>query len=1022
MESQGPKFIETDKFPIDRINEASAKEKNRGGMPPIWEMAFWWTRKPLIGARSIIAASILPESVDKSEFLRLVRLDSSASNVPHNSNPVQIPSLKDFFKNAKLLDPFAGFGSIPLEAIRLGVGEVVASDFLPTAYVFLKAVLEIPKWARDNNLHETLIKDVEKWGNWILDELRKDPEIQELYDDDAEGYIGSWEIRCPHCGNYTPLIGNWWLAKKVAGKGDNEETNLEEEGTKKGNFERLAWMVPKNINNKIYIDIFDLNKELSRDKINAKVNTSQGIVEAYGKKYKVQQPNIDAKRNTATCLICNNPIKGGKAFYVKDAVRDWNENLEKYLAGEITKEQLLNSKARPRIIVKVKKNIAFKKVIDQEKLWKALEMLKQIWGDPDIPIEPTPEYENHYMPIAYGVDKFFKFFNPRQLLTLVKLVKLIRQAGKRIEEEKLKVWDKDKARKYAEAIVTYLSIALAKYSDYNCVSSYWDGSLLKIDPGFATRGVKIMWNWVDNSPFSNLSGSFVKSLSSVLRGLQYLIDAISDSPTRVKVLLDDATKLNKITEDFDLIVTDPPYWDDVPYTELSDLYYIWLKRALSDVKEVAGVLMRVPKFHPEAFFDDAGNEIEIQWKRFADREISENEGRLEYFSKNVNASERFKQLLSESFKTSKKVNSFNYFKQLLSESFKTIADRLKEDGILVTYYTHTTPEAWEALLEAGWSKTGLRITKTHRFATESLQRVTARGKITLDTSLVVVWRKGFTSSEDLVNNVYLNAVNECSEKAKKFELRGLDLFISTLGCILSHFTQYKNFVGVVSKEDKESNKRDKADKKSYITILVEDYIYLATAEAILNAIGASSSESKLSSYSKFYLLSKVLIDKKNNTIRRSMDRNTLVLLSIGTRSDRNKLEKDNIVKKERDKIVLIEPSIKSNIGTDDRGEYKRNAIENVLRDKNIDPSSPNIRTPIDALHLLEYYAVTKPKESFRREYEDLQSKYDEIDEAVALAEKLYYALPANDIEREIIKDLLIALDKPPKEGIEKYLK
>ncbi|MCW1297644.1 MAG: hypothetical protein QW061_03215, partial [Candidatus Rehaiarchaeum fermentans] len=721
--------------------------------------------------------------------------------------------------------------------------------------------------------------------------------------------------------------------------------------------------------------------------------------------------------------ICNNPIKGGKAFYVRDALRDWNENLEKYLAGEITKEQLLNSKARPRIIVKIKKNIVFEKVIDQEKLWKALEMLKQIWGDPDIPIEPTPEYESN-IPIPYGVDKFFKFFNPRQLLTFVKLVKLIREAGKRIEEEKLKVWDKDKARKYAEAIVTYLSTALAKYSDYNSISTSWQPSLLIIGPRFAMRRLAIMWNWIDNSPFSDLSGSFAKSLSSVLKGLQYLINAISNSPTKVKVLLDDATKLDKIGEEkFDLIVTDPPYRDDVAYTELSDFSYVWLKRALSDVNEVAGVLMRVPKFHPEAFFDDAGNEIEIQWKRFADREISENEGRIKYFSKNVTASEHFKQILSESFKTSKKVNSFNYFKQILSESFKTIADRLKENGILVTYYVHTTPEAWEALLEAGWSKAGLRITKTHLFATESKLRVSMRGKITLDTSLVVVWRKGFTSSEDLVNNVYLNAVNECSEKAKKFELRGLDLFVSTLGCTLSHFTQYKNFVGVVSKEDKEDSKRDKADKKSYITILVEDYIYLATAEAILNAIGASSSESKLSSYSKFYLLSKVLIDKKNNTIRRSMDRNTLVLLSIGTRSDHNKLEKDNnIVKKESDKIVLIEPSIKGNIRTDDKGEYKRNAIENVLRDKDIDPSSPNIRTPIDALHLLEYYAVTKPKESFRREYEDLQSKYDEIDEAVALAEKLYYALPANDIEREIIKDLLIALDKPPKEGIEKYLK
>ena len=75
------RLIETDKFPADLINEASAREKSRGGMPPIWEMVFWWTRKPLIGARAIIAASLLPESVDKNEFLRLIRLDSNGSVV-----------------------------------------------------------------------------------------------------------------------------------------------------------------------------------------------------------------------------------------------------------------------------------------------------------------------------------------------------------------------------------------------------------------------------------------------------------------------------------------------------------------------------------------------------------------------------------------------------------------------------------------------------------------------------------------------------------------------------------------------------------------------------------------------------------------------------------------------------------------------------------------------------------------------------------------------------------------------------
>lgn len=988
------RFIESEKFPIDKINEASRTEKIRGGAPPIWDMVFWWTRKPLIGARSVIAGSILPETVDESDFKRLVRLDDSVKGVPHRSNPIQVPSLMNFFRSAKLLDPFGGFGSIPLEAMRLGVGEVVASDLLPTAYVFLKALLEIPKWAKDNNIHDSLVKDVERWGKWIIEELRKDPDIQELYDD-AEAYIGSWEVRCPNCGYYTPIIGNWWLAKE-SGKGGDEEPNEEAEGTKRGDFGRLAWMVPRKVNNKIYIDVIDLNKELNRKKINAKVNFKQGTIEAYGKKFEAPRSNIQAKRKNATCLICNTRIGGDESFYAKQALREWNQNLERYFAGDVTEEQLLNSKARPRIIVKVKKDITFEPVTDEEKLRKALEKLKRIWGDPDVPTEPISEYEIRIL--SYGFDKFFKLFNPRQLLTFVKLVKLVREVGKRVEDEKSKIWGRDKARKYAEAIVTYLSIVLLKHSDYNCISTHWHSSFLIISNGLAIRGIPMMWNWVDNNPFGNLTGSFIKSLDSLLKGLNYLIDAISDSATEVKVLLDDATKLDKVKEKFDLIVTDPPYRDDVPYTELSDFFYVWLKRTLSDVKEVAGVLMRFPKFYPEAFFDDAGNEIEVQWKRFANEEISEIKGRRKYFSGDV--------------------GTFDHFKRLLSDSFKTMADRLTEDGVLVTYYAHTTPEAWEALLEAGWLKAGLRIATTYMFSTESEQRVNARGKISLDTSLAVVWRKG-TSSKARVHEVNADAVNDCSKKVEAHKSNGMELFISVLSCVFSHFTRYKEIIGV-NQKGMQNNKRNETEKKSFITSLVENYIYPATVSTIVNGLASSSGNKKLSSYSEFYLLSKVLImGKRNNATRRAIDNNTFLIFSIGTRSDRKELMNLHITTKDKDKIVLIEPS---NLRVDNNDERTVKAITNVLEDKQLSPSSPNIRSPIDALHLLEYLATKESKESFKKNYEELQSKYKgDVDEAVELAEILYSVLPDDDIEKYLIEKLLDALDKLPKKGIEKYI-
>ncbi|HIQ56063.1 MAG TPA: DUF1156 domain-containing protein, partial [Pyrodictium sp.] len=126
------------------VNEHSLSEKTGGGRPDYWEMVFWWTRKPLAGARFVIAASLLPQNVDVKKLAKALRLLDE--KLPHNLNPdlrlLEDQEAIDRIKKAKLLDPFAGFGSIPLEAIRLGVREVVAVELLPTAYVFLKAVLE----------------------------------------------------------------------------------------------------------------------------------------------------------------------------------------------------------------------------------------------------------------------------------------------------------------------------------------------------------------------------------------------------------------------------------------------------------------------------------------------------------------------------------------------------------------------------------------------------------------------------------------------------------------------------------------------------------------------------------------------------------------------------------------------------------------------------------------------------------------------------------------------------------------
>jgi len=991
------RFIESFKFPLDDINKFSASEKRGGGRPDFWEMVFWWTRKPLIGARSVIAGALLPESFNTLEFKHLVRL--SGDKTPHRENPKLdiFNSLKEYFSKVKLLDPFAGFGSIPLEAIRLNLGEVVAVELLPTAYIFLKAILEYPK-----QFGEQLIKDVERWGKWITDKLREDPDIKELYDEDVAVYIGSWEIKCPHGDHYTPLVGNWWLARVSKKSNENEEEESEEEGAKSRIFRRLAWMEPFKSSNFVGIRVLDLNEELNKKEIEAKVNSKQGIVEVFGKVYNIPKANIDAKREIAKCLVCNNMIDNNKnkEWYVKEALKEYNDNLERYLRGEITLENLMRSIARPKLLIKVKivkGELKFEPTtsVDEEKLWKAAEKLKQLWGDPDIPTEQLSEYESRSVWVhLYGFDKFYKLFNPRQLLTLVKLVKLIRETGKKIEEEKVREGrSREEAFKYAEAITTCIAIALARYADYSAIVTFWNygGQLpAQVAHALSMRGIAMSWNWGEPIPFIEMSGTgtFKMNLNKIIyKILPYLVSAVSGNSVRVRVLIDDSTSLGKISgEIFDLIVTDPPYRYDVPYTELSDFYYVWLKRALSDIREVYGITKLAPRFHKEAFFDEFGNEIETQWKAFASREISENEGRIKYFGI--------------------KADALNYFKYLLSESFKTMASILKDDGLLITYYAHTSPDAWEALLEAGWLNAKMRITTAHAIATESTESIVARGKARLDMSIVAVWRKG-VSGEVLIDEVYAKAVEACSRDAyeyRKAGFEGVNLFVAVLGKVLSHFTQYERLIGF------------KTTNQNLVKDLVEKYIYPATTEAIARSYGATGA--RLSPESMFYLLAKVLVGRRARQIRRSLDRTTAIILSIGTRSDLERLKIKNIIqqdKKEKEKHDLLEPrwGVKN----------PKEAIADVLTIKNLNPNIPSIKTAIDILHLLEYFSLTLPKEGFKKKSDEIRSKEPQLfEEAIALARILASSLPTEDPEKELTKQVIDALGPVSSESLEFFMK
>lgn len=1080
------RFIETDYFPLGIVNDKSVSEKQGGGRPPYWEMVFWWTRKPLVGARAVIAASLLPENVSPDAFKQIVRLDAKT---PHRENPIIPESVKEYFEGKKLLDPFAGFGSIPLEAVRLGL-DATAVELLPTAYVFLKAVLEYPakygkeevtvveeREVRGRKVRKTkkvkkLVYDVQKWGNWVTERLKEDEDIKELYDEDVAVYIGTWEVKCPHCERWTPIVGNWWLARVKDSS---------------GKYKRLAFMRPVVNGDKVDIEVVDVNAVVGDV---SKAEVDDNVVRIGEIAFDVPEANIEAKRSFARCLLCGNEIKfidreGNHYSDPKDVPkrlkcklpRDLGERLAKDMGNnkemeipDYLKEALLESEidltentvlekkkkgkewiittekgifvlmlkraglevyltdnvewfvkwalkkyhegderfARQRLLVKVKVadgDLVFEPCTDEDnaKLERAKERVKELieGGDPDVPLDDIPLYDpRNVWVVNYGFFKWAHMFNPRQLLTLVKLVKLIREAGKKVEEEKIQEgWSEEEAKGYAEAVVTYLAIWITNFVRYNSIVTCWDATYwgqLKVKQSLSMRGIAMMWNWCEFDyslgleSFEQYSIRSLSYVTSKLHNSQTLSSFIEteQSNGKAKVSLDDATTLSKLNDEkYDIIVTDPPYADDVPYTELSDFYYVWLKRALSD----SDGKKLIPRFHPEAFFretDSGYEEIPTQWQEFARREISTNPGRfLDMPNRNEFASK--------------------HFETLFNLAFLSMKSRLKEDGILVTYYAHTSNEAWANLLYAGWKGAKMHVTNAFPIVTESAQRVTGRGKMRLDTSIVVVWRDGVSGTARINDQSFrLRVIESAKNKAlsllklskhRDYALRGRDILIGTMGAVLAELTKYEDI----------RDAKGSIDTK----VLTDKYVFPMTVEAMFQALAEFYGEgmefvSIEDPIARYYLLLKAFFGATANGSkfeRLKVSTNELIMLKLATGVDASTLVRPArpsptatyLFKKASSgsELTFLEPS---------KADSKY--LASYLEERGIVQNEVIITNSIDMFHYLAYLAS---KGASPRDYEEVRTHNPRaFDEAKSIALILSKVLPYTDPEKRLADTVL----------------
>lgn len=488
------RFIE-ETFPLKEVSEISAKEKNiRHGH--ISTLHIWWARRPLASSRATIYASLIP-AVDSDEELEekkkfIVQLSKWENALKRELiEKARKEILKaNGGKIPRILDPFSGGGSIPLEALRLGC-EVHAVEYNPVAVLILKCTLEYPqkygkprevekefeefgkKVKRKVKVDNILLEDVRKWGEWVLEEAKK--EIGRFYPEDENGfipvgYIWARTIPCqnPSCGAEIPLMRQFWLAKK-----NNKKVAL------------YPYVEGKEVKFKIVGDGYE---DMPED-----FDPSKGTV----------------SRARATCLVCG---------YVVDD-NTTRKLFQEGKSGERMVAVVLHKKGESGKRYRLATDKDLEVFREAEKyLEEKRQKLMEEWGIDPVPDEPLKRVPVSFGVInvwVYGMNTWGDLFNPRQKLALITFTERVRLAYKKMLEEGYE-------EEYAKAVCTYLGLGVSRSVPFYSMLTRWEPMRETPANVFGRQALPMMWDFVDVNPFSGMTGSNKQNLDWILQVISHL--------------------------------------------------------------------------------------------------------------------------------------------------------------------------------------------------------------------------------------------------------------------------------------------------------------------------------------------------------------------------------------------------------------------------------------------------------------------------------------------------------------------
>ena len=606
-----------------------------------------------------------------------------------------------------------------------------------------------------------LLEDVKKWGDWVLEEAKK--EIGKFYPEDPDGsipvgYIWARTIPCqnPACGAEIPLMRQFWLAKK-----DKKKVAL----------------YPFVLNNS---PSHPFNKGgqggFSEKQVHFKI-----VGDGYEKMPDYFDPeNGTVSRAVATCLVCGSVVDD------KTTRRLFQEGK----AGQRMIAVVLHHPAKQGKTYRTatqKDMEIFREA--EEYLKEKREKLMMEWGMDPVPDEPLPTERmrgfSGFRILLYGMSLWGDLFNSRQKLALITFVENVKQAhdkmlAKEIEEQ------------YGKAVVSYLSLAFNRLTTRNSNVCVWHNGSEQTEKVFALQALPMQWSYPESNPLTvgNVTG-FIGNIDSILSVLENIcMIPNSQSPT---ITQSSATSLPYPDSFFDAVFTDPPYYDNVAYADLSDFFYTWLKRSVGNL-------------YPELFATPLTPKTD---------EIIQDPGR-------------------------RKDSAF--FERMITQSFREFYRILKPNGIATIVYAHKSTEGWETLINS-LLDSGLIMTGAWPLHTEMESRLNAKETAALASSIYIVARKMERQPTGFYNEVREDLKRHLNKKLERLWQEGIggaDFFISAIGSAIEVFGKYEKVM------DYEGN-IVRADR------ILEEVRKIATDYAV-HQILHNGFAGEISDLSRFYVL------------------------------------------------------------------------------------------------------------------------------------------------------------------------